>query len=455
MSIRVHDSLTNTQRELEPREPGKVGIYVCGPTVYSRIHVGNARPYVVFALFRRFLRHEGYDVTLVENVTDINDKIYVAARERGMPSHELAREMTEHYRADTGRLDLERPDHEPLASETVGEIIELIESLIERGHAYPSGGDVYFSVRSFDQYGKLSNRRIEDLEPGEQGEPDDDTALKRDPLDFALWKAYKPDEDTSWESPWGPGRPGWHIECSAMAEALLGLDFDIHGGGIDLVFPHHENEIAQTEAGRGMRLARMWMHNGMVRFEEEKMAKSVGNVTLLADALDKHGRDALVMYFLQGHYPQPLAYSDELVEDAARAVERIANFARLLRRQPPAPGSSPVVTEHRDAFFAALRDDFKTPKALASLFALIREGVTPGVDRALGEMLEVIGLEHLLHADEPVDEDLLRLAAERDEARLARDFDRADRVRDELRERGYEIRDTPEGPELVPIRSSG
>jgi cysteinyl-tRNA synthetase len=455
MPIRVQDSLTNALRELEPREPGRVGIYVCGPTVYSRIHVGNARPYVMFALFRRFLRHEGYDVTLVENVTDINDKIYVAARERGMRSDQLAREMTEHYRADTDRLGLERPDHEPLASEMVGPIIELIETLIERGHAYPSGGDVYFSVRTFEEYGKLSNRRLEDLEPGEQGEPDDDTALKRDPLDFALWKAHKPGEDTWWDSPWGRGRPGWHIECSAMAEALLGLDFDIHGGGLDLLFPHHENEIAQTEAGRGRRLARMWMHNGMVRFEEEKMAKSVGNITLLADALDKHGRDALVMYFLQGHYRQPLAYSDELVEDAGRAVERIANFARLVRRQPPGPGSSPAVAERRDAFFEALRDDFKTPRALAELFALIRDGVAPGVEQALGEMLEVIGLEHLLHADEPRDEDLLRLAAERDEARLARDFDRADRVREELRERGYEIRDTPEGPELVPIRASG
>jgi cysteinyl-tRNA synthetase len=455
MPIRVQDSLTNALRELEPREPGRVGIYVCGPTVYSRIHVGNARPYVMFALFRRFLRHEGYDVTLVENVTDINDKIYVAARERGMRSDQLAREMTEHYRADTDRLGLERPDHEPLASEMVGPIIELIETLIERGHAYPSGGDVYFSVRTFEEYGKLSNRRLEDLEPDEQGEPDDDTALKRDPLDFALWKAHKPGEDTWWDSPWGRGRPGWHIECSAMAEALLGLDFDIHGGGLDLLFPHHENEIAQTEAGRGRRLARMWMHNGMVRFEEEKMAKSVGNITLLADALDKHGRDALVMYFLQGHYRQPLAYSDELVEDAGRAVERIANFARLVRRQPPGPGSSPAVAERRDAFFEALRDDFKTPKALAELFALIRDGVAPGVEQALGEMLEVIGLEHLLHADEPLDEDLLRLAAERDEARLARDFDRADRVREELRERGYEIRDTPEGPELVPIRASG
>jgi cysteinyl-tRNA synthetase len=309
-------------------------------------------------------------------------------------------------------------------------------------------------VRSFDEYGKLSNRRLEDLEPGEQGEPAEDAALKRDPLDFALWKAHKPDEDTWWDSPWGRGRPGWHIECSAMAETLLGLDFDVHGGGSDLLFPHHENEIAQTEAGRGRPLARMWMHNGMVRFEEEKMAKSVGNIMLLADALDRHGRDALVMYFLRGHYRQPLSYSDELVEDAGRAVERIANFCRLVRKgADPAVDSS--VPERREAFFAALRDDFNTPRALAALFELIsdvnREGVPTDVQPALAEMLQVIGFEHLLEGDEPVDEELLRLAAEREEARRARDFDRADRARDELRVRGYEVRDTAEGPELVPL----
>jgi cysteinyl-tRNA synthetase len=455
MTIKLHDSLANRLRDLDPREPGKVGIYACGPTVYSRIHVGNARPFVVFALYKRFLQHEGYEVTLVENVTDINDKIYVAARARGVPSAELAREMTAHYLSDTDRLGLGRPDREPLASETIAEIVDLIESLIERGHAYPSDGDVYFSVRSFDGYGKLSNRRLDELEPGEQGEPEEDVALKRDPLDFALWKAHKQDEDTSWESPWGPGRPGWHIECSAMAEAILGLDFDVHGGGLDLVFPHHENEIAQTEAGRGRPLARHWMHNGMIRFEEEKMAKSVGNVTLLADALDLHGRDALVMYFLRGHYRQPLAYSDELVEDAGRAVERIANFCRLLRKEGTAQAESAVVAGYRNAFFDALRDDFNTPRALAELFDLInhfnREGLTADVEPAVTEMLDVLGLEHLTEPDEPIDEELLRLAAEREEARLARDFDRADRIRDELRARGYELRDTPGGPELVPL----
>jgi cysteinyl-tRNA synthetase len=454
-TIRLRDSLSGGTRELVPREPGKVGIYACGPTVYGRIHVGNARPYVVFALFKRFLEHEGYEVTLVENVTDINDKIYVAAGERGVPSEELAHEMTAAYRADTDRLELGRPDREPLASETIPEIVDLIGALIEREHAYESGGDVYFSVRSFDSYGKLSNRKLEDLEPAEQGEPEEDAALKRDPLDFALWKAHKPDEDTSWDSPWGPGRPGWHIECSAMAETILGLEFDIHGGGLDLVFPHHENEIAQTEAGRGRPLARLWMHNGMVRFGDEKMAKSVGNVAPLGEALDKHGRDALVMYFLRGLYHQPLAYSSELVEEAGRAVERIANVCRLVRKSGAEPNAKPAVAVHRDAFFEALRDDFNTPRALAALFELISEvntaGVSAEVEPALAEMLEVIGFEHLLAGDEPIDEELLRLAAEREEARRARDFERADRAREELRERGYEVRDTPEGPELVPL----
>ena len=220
--IRIQDTLSGDLRQLEPRRPGRVGIYVCGPTVYGRIHVGNARPYVMFALFKRFLEHEGYDVTLVENITDINDKIYAAAGEQGVGSEALAREMTALYRADTDRLALGRPDSEPLATETLAEIIALIEALIEGGHAYASQGDVYFSVRSFQEYGKLSNRRLEDLDPQDQGEPEGEQALKRDPLDFALWKAHKPGEDTAWESPWGRGRPGWHIECSAMAEKVLG-----------------------------------------------------------------------------------------------------------------------------------------------------------------------------------------------------------------------------------------
>jgi cysteinyl-tRNA synthetase len=458
--ILVRDTLSGELRELQPREPGRVGIYVCGPTVYGRIHVGNARPYVMFALFKRFLEHEGYDVALVENITDINDKIYAAAAQQGVASEALAREMTEHYRADTDRLGLGRPDSEPLATETLGEIVALIEALIEGGHAYPSNGDVYFAVRSFEGYGKLSNRRLEDLAPQDQGEPEEEKTLKRDPLDFALWKAHKPGEDTAWKSPWGRGRPGWHIECSAMSEKVLGLDFEIHGGGSDLVFPHHENEIAQTEAARGRPLARIWMHNGMIRFGEEKMAKSVGNVTTLADALDSHGRDALIVFFLGGHYRQPLAFSEERMEEAAQALRRLVEFDRLLGRAGELAGgdAGPEVAALRAEFVAALREDFNTPEALAAVFKLVSEGnrrlgagePLPGAAAAFAEMLQVVGLETLQDRAEEVDEEALRLLGEREDARRVRDFDRADAVRDELAARGWVVRDTPEGPVLVP-----
>jgi cysteinyl-tRNA synthetase len=459
--IRIRDSLTNELQPLRPREAGRVLIYACGPTVYARIHVGNARPYVVFALLKRFLEHEGFEVTLVENITDVNDKIYDAARERGVPSDQLAREMTAAYREDTDRLGLGRPDREPLASEAIDEIVELIQALIDREHAYVSGGDVYFSVRSFSEYGKLSNRRLEDLVSADTGEPEEEERLKRDPLDFALWKAQKEGEDTAWEAPWGRGRPGWHIECSAMAESILGLDFDIHGGGADLVFPHHENEIAQTEAGRGRALARIWMHNGMVRFGEEKMAKSVGNVRLLCDALDEYGRDALIMYFLGGHYRQPLGFSGDSLEQAQRAIERIQNFRRLLERAPaavaPNGSTDPAVVERRAEFFAALGDDFNTPQALAALFELVSEGNRrlergdrlSGAADALEEMLMVLGLETLLVPEGAVEEEAIRLADERERAREAGDFERADALRRELADRGYEVRDTADGPVLV------
>jgi cysteinyl-tRNA synthetase len=291
-TISLHDTRTAKLQPLEPRDPGRVGVYACGPTVYGRIHVGNARPFVVFSLLKGFLEHEGYGVTFVANVTDVNDKIYDAARAAGVPSEQLAREMTAAYVTDTDGLGLGRPDHEPLASETIGEIVALIERLIERGHAYAADGDVYFDVRSYPAYGELSHRDVDEMD---QGEGVEGASRKRDPLDFALWKAQKPGEDTAWDAPWGRGRPGWHVECSAMAEKLLGVGFDVHGGGSDLVFPHHENEAAQTAAAHGAPLARLWMHNGMVRLEGEKMAKSVGNIFLLHEALAAHGRDALLL----------------------------------------------------------------------------------------------------------------------------------------------------------------
>ncbi len=365
--IRLQDTLTGQVRELEPRDPPRVGIYACGPTVYARVHVGNARPFVVFALLSRFLRHEGYDVTLVENVTDVNDKIYDAARAQGVSSEELARAMTASYVEDTDRLGLGRPDHEPLASEAIGSIVGLIEELVESGHAYEAGGDVYFDVGSFAGYGKLSNRPLDEMK---QGEGDDIGGLKRAPQDFALWKAAKEGEDTSWSSPWGPGRPGWHIECSAMAEDILGADFEVHGGGSDLVFPHHENEIAQTEAARGLPLARVWMHNGMVETGAEKMAKSVGNIFLLHEALDEFGPEALLMWLVGAHYRKPIAFSEDALRQAEAGVRTVRELVRRLDADGPAPADLDPVVER---FFDALADDFNTPAARAALFEWMGE----------------------------------------------------------------------------------
>jgi cysteinyl-tRNA synthetase len=360
--------------------------------------------------------------------------------------------MTAAYVADTNGLGIDRPDREPLASETIDEIVALIATLIERGHAYAVDGDVYFDVRSHPSYGELSHRQVDDMDQGE-GEADAGHPVrKRDPLDFALWKAQKAGEDTAWDAAWGRGRPGWHIECSAMAEALLGVGFDIHGGGSDLVFPHHENEEAQTSAARGAPLARLWMHNGMVRLEGEKMAKSVGNIFLLHEALAAHGRDALILYFCAGHYRQPIAYSEERLAEAARGVARIREAGRRL-----VPGASPPeLAELRERFFAALADDFNTPKALAVVFDWVREANRRGEptgDDDLREMLSVLALDTLLDADADAagpDDAARALLARREAARAARDFAAADALRDELAALGWEVRDSAEGPALVP-----
>ena len=448
--VRLHDTLSGELRPVEPREPPRVGIYACGPTVYARVHIGNARPYVVFALLRRFLEHEGYEPTLVVNVTDVNDKIYDAAREQGVSSGELARAMTAAYVEDTDRLGIGRPDAEPKASETIGAIVALIEDLVESEHAYEAGGDVYFSVESFPGYGRLSNRPLDEMR---QGEGDDSAALKRAPQDFALWKATKEGEDTSWPSPWGPGRPGWHIECSAMAEEILGVDFEVHGGGSDLVFPHHENEVAQTEAARGKPLARVWMHNGMVELGTEKMAKSVGNIRLLHGALDEYGPEAVLMWLASGHYRQPLGFSEEALEQAASNVRTLRDLIRRLEPDGPSDAALDALVKR---FFDALADDFNTPEARAVLFEWAREanrrldaGEALGIGR-LREMLYALGLERLV--DDAADEapaEVRELADRREAARSARDFAEADRLRDELAARGWEVRDTPDGARLV------
>jgi cysteinyl-tRNA synthetase len=446
--LRLHDTRTGRVTPLTPKEPGRIGIYACGPTVYNRIHVGNARPYVVFSLLKRFLAHEGLKTRLVVNITDVNDKIYDAARDRGVASADLAAEMTAAYRADTDRLALGRPDHEPLASETIGPIVELIEDLVGAGKAYERDGDVYFRVRADPEYGSLSHRDVEQMDQGEGSDPAHPDR-KEDPLDFALWKAGKPGEDTSWESPWGRGRPGWHIECSAMAEELLGVGFEIHGGGSDLVFPHHENEAAQTRCARGAELAQVWMHNGMLQLGGEKMAKSVGNIELLSEAVDRWGRDALVWFFAAGHYRQPIQYSDETLTQARNTVARVRELARGL----PEGESDPRLDPLRDAFFDALADDFNTPAAIAQLFAWLRAAREHGGSGTahLREMLGVLGLENVLERGrEPAREDL-DLLEQRQAARKARDFAEADRLREELTARGWQVRDTPDGAELVAL----
>jgi cysteinyl-tRNA synthetase len=458
--LRIHDTRSGAVVPLEPREEGRVGIYACGPTVYSRIHIGNARPFVIFSVLKRFLQRCGYEVTLVINVTDVNDKIYDAAAAQGRASAELAAEMTAHYRADTDALGLGRPDHEPLASRSMDAIVDYIRALVDSGHAYEAQGDVYFRVRSDPLYGALSNRRPDDMD---QGEGVEGAERKEDPLDFALWKAHKPGEDTFWDSPWGPGRPGWHIECSAMAEEVLGVGLDIHGGGSDLIFPHHENEAAQTRAARGAELARLWVHNGMIQATGEKMAKSVGNIAPLADVLAEHGREAVVMYLLSGHYRQPLAFSQSELHDAARRVQRVREAARALE---PFTASPEDMREHRDAFFEALANDFNTPAALAAMFTWVREANSRGRgvgDGDLREMLAVLGLESLLAGagsaaaggagagtgGEEADEESLELLRARERARAQRDFAAADDMREQLRARGWEIRDGPEGPRLI------
>ena len=424
----LYNSLTRRKEELPP-PPGPVRMYVCGPTVYQRIHVGNARPYVVFLWLKRWLEHRGYEVTLVENVTDVNDKIYAAAEQQGIGSAELASDATRWYFEDTDALGLGRPDHEPLASETIPEIIALIEDLVERGLAYESQGDVYFRVAAYPAYGELSGAKLEDMVAQE---PSD---LKEDQRDFALWKATKPHEDTSWDSPWGPGRPGWHIECSAMAEKLFGPVFELHGGGMDLRFPHHENELAQSR-GAGREFAQLWAHNGMLELAQEKMSKSLGNIVSLREVLDIYGPEAILVLFLGAHYRSPVEYSDEAMEAAQRQAVDFRTAFRVVERTKGAPPWND--------FAAALDDDFSTPLALSILHAWRSAGELELLERGL----RIFGLGIGEAGEAPAE--VVGLAEARQEARAAGEFERADELREEIERLGWEVQDVPEGFRLIP-----
>jgi len=421
--MQLYDTLTRGKQELPPT-PGPIRMYTCGPTVYQRIHIGNARPFVISMWLRRWLAERGYDVNLVENITDVNDKIYNAA-----PGHsaELAAQASQWYVDDTERLGLGRPDHEPKATETIPEIVALIEELVRGEYAYEAGGDVYFRVSRFREYGRLSGQRPEQLED------DDPSPLKEDPRDFALWKATKEGEDTSWDSPWGRGRPGWHIECSAMAEKFLGPSFEIHLGGLDLVFPHHENERAQSQAA-GREFARLWMHNGMLEFVGEKMSKSLGNVASLHDVIEQWGRETILVFFLTGHWSKPIEFSDKTLAAAAARVER---FREVFRgpSEPAPPGAW-------ERFEAALEDDFNTPDALAVMHGWRDHEL-------LRRALDIFGLASLAEQQDAPPE-IVELARQRQEARTARDFNEADRLRAEIEAAGWEARDVADGFQLVP-----
>jgi cysteinyl-tRNA synthetase len=448
--IQVHNTMGRALVDFVPRDEGKVGIYVCGPTVQSEPHVGHGRYAVAFDVIRRYLAWRGFVVTYVSKITDVEDKIIAAALELGEPVEEHAMQMTQRLRDSFRRLGVLAPDFEPKASEHIPQMIDLIERLIDRGLAYERHGDVYFSVKTLESYGRLSGRRPDELRSGYRIEVDED---KEDPLDFALWKSAKPGEPT-WDSPWGPGRPGWHIECSAMAAKYLGDGFDIHGGGLDLVFPHHENEVAQSEGATGETFARYWLHNGMVNLEGEKMAKSTGRIVDLRTILDTRGGRALRLLYVRAHYRSPIDFSDELLDDAAESLDRLQRF-----RDRVASGTPDQTA--LDRFRQVLDDDFGTPQAVSLLFDLVREGnrlSDEGGDAsalagAVEEIVAVLGLDDAAPAPAAEqgmsDDEIDRLVAERNTARIERRFEHADEIRARLDAAGVTIEDGPHGSRWV------
>jgi cysteinyl-tRNA synthetase len=454
--LSIHNDLTRQKQTFEPLEAGRVSMYVCGMTVYDLCHLGHARVLVVFDVVARYLRWLGFDVTYVRNITDIDDKIINRANERGEPFHQLTQRFIEAMHEDAAALGVLPPDQEPRATEHLPEIIAMIERLIERGHAYVAdNGDVYYDVKSFPEYGKLSGKSIEDLQAGARVDPGE---AKRDPLDFALWKAAKPDEP-AWESPWGAGRPGWHIECSAMSTRALGDTFDIHGGGADLTFPHHENEIAQSEGATGHPFVRYWMHNGFVRINDEKMSKSLGNFFTVREILERYRPEEVRYFILTSQYRSPLNYDDEHLENARAALTRFYTALRDL------PDAEPLQGEALEAkFHAAMEDDFNTPEALAALFELVREinrarADSPGRAAGLGALLRRLGGLLGLLQDDPEaflrggetgaeglsDQEIEDLIDRRAQAKADKRWPEADAIRDQLKAAGIVLEDSPAG----------
>lgn len=496
--IRIYDTMAREKRPFVPVEEGKVGMYVCGPTVYNYIHIGNARTFISFDTIRRYLMWRGYEVTFVQNITDVDDKIIAKSLEEGRSAAEVAAEYAQAFIDDMHAAGVLDPDIRPRATEEIDAMIALVEKLIENGHAYEVEGDVYFAVRSYEKYGQLSNRKIDEMESGHRELRADGQGLeerKRDPLDFALWKAAKPGEP-SWDSPWGKGRPGWHIECSAMSEKYLGLPFDIHGGGADLAFPHHENERAQSEAACGCTFANYWIHGGMLQINSEKMSKSLGNFLLLRDVLKTTDPRVLRMLMLQTHYRSPLDFSDERLLEAQSALTRLVNFVTNTEWLCSNPAQDPptldvdqyrqAVDTMRSSFIEAMDDDFNTAGALGAIFTFVSEANTLLSDtcvcclnaeaveegaKAVEELLGVLGIDLNNTQQEEGDEsteELVALASSlagysgteseeaiqalldcRQSARKEKNFALADQIRDELGALGFTIEDTPQGARVT------
>ncbi|MBI5231910.1 MAG: cysteine--tRNA ligase [Coriobacteriales bacterium] len=493
--MRVFNTLTRRKEDFVPRDAGRVSLYVCGPTVYNHIHIGNARTFLSFDVIRRYLTYRGFEVTFVQNVTDVDDKIINKANEEGRSAQEVAEEYTAAFIDAMHALDIADPTERPKATEAIPEMVAMIETLIEKGHAYAVDGDVYFSVRSFPEYGKLSGRDIDEMNAGARVEVDE---RKQDPLDFALWKSAKPGEP-HWPSPWGEGRPGWHIECSAMSEDILGRTFDIHGGASDLIFPHHENELAQSEAALGVPFVRYWLHGGLLQVNAEKMSKSLGNFMLLRDVLGTYSAPVIRLFMLQTHYRSPLDFSTHRLDEATAAYERLENLVRNLRWVRSlavcgagVPGDARQALEialerTRSKFDAEMDDDFNTAGALGAIFELAKAAnsflseyqsdmceddrqVLLHAEELIVELLGVLGIEVEeadaseaqwprevvalatelagFEGDEPA-EAVDKLLEARQIARAEKDWARADAVRDGLAGLGFTIEDTAQGPRVI------
>ncbi len=455
--MKIYDTLSGEKKEFVPVHEGRVGIYVCGPTTYDYAHIGHARPAILFDVFRRFLEYLGYDVILISNITDVDDKIINKANELGKDPIEMAHYYAREYLKDMDALRVRRANIIPKATRHIEEIINLIKILVDKGYAYESGGDVYFSVKKFKDYGKLSHRKIEEMLAGARVEVNE---KKRDPLDFALWKASKPGEP-SWQSPWGPGRPGWHIECSAMSMNYLGPTLDIHGGGADLIFPHHENEIAQSEAATGKPFAKYWMHVGLVRFEKEKMSKSIGNVFLIKDFLKKYPPEVLRLMYLNSHYRKPYDFSEKNIEDSLPLLEKIWSTYQILKdsamQEEPSKDIAMKIEDAREKIIAALEDDFNTREAMKEYLSFInfaRELKGGDALAALNFLKEMDEIFDLLPRgeNEGKEKELIELLLNvRNEERKRKNYEIADYIRDELEKIGIKIEDTKEGTKWYKI----